>query len=147
MRSSLGCTRNSASLHGKSRPVPTRTNDNPATGREPRYGCLYFTSCVLDRSCLADLVAAVPAFRAPLRPSVDGAQVLQHELQIGSFTHGDNMINLAAVHAARDRVVTDPADGAVRLVHQTAQLLPPVPATAHRAASSRFNRHINMIGA
>lgn len=95
---------------------------------------MYLPPGVVHGACLADLVAAVPARRAPLFPPVDGAEVVQDVSQVRSFADGDDVVDLPAVHPARYGMLADPADGAVRGVHGEAELLPPVPAPAHLRA-------------
>lgn len=61
-----------------------------------------------------------------------GPQIRQLETQVGRFTYSYEMVHLtASVDTTNDWVPTQVADGAVRRVHEAAELLPPVPAAAH----------------
>jgi hypothetical protein len=64
---------------------------------------------------------------------VDRAEVLQDETEVRSFTHSDDVVDLASVvDPPDDGVEADVTHGTVRGVHQAAQVFPPVPSASHR---------------
>lgn len=114
--------------------------------REPGDRCAYLEPGVLQRPGGAYLVTSVTAFAAPIRDPVHWAQVAQLEAEVRSFTHSDDVVDLASVGDTADHgVLADVAPGTVCGVHQEAYLLPPVPAASHRAGARRLNRHTIMI--
>jgi hypothetical protein len=115
-------------------PFPSWLPGFPRWGGTPEAGCgsQDLTPRVFQRFRTPDLVAGVPAHRAPVASPVDRSQVRQLKPQVRPFAHGDHVVDLTGADTTRDAVKTDVTEGSVCGVDKLGELLPAETATAHR---------------